>query len=305
MALTHPTPVGARQASPSPSTLTILYRGFLSSCNYACSYCPFAKHTETRAEHERDAAALERFTAWVTSRGAPTRVMFTPYGEALTHSRYQRTVKTLSQLSHVEKVAVQTNGSWGTRWLEGVNLEKLGLWITFHPSEISLERFVRRCTELLDCGVRFSVGVVGIRESLETIETLRAQLPESVYLWVNAFDRRGPGYYPPDTLERLTAVDPLFPLNLRRYRSKGQACRTGHTVISVDGDGTARRCHFIETPIGNLYDPDFETWLQPTPCTRGVCDCHIGYVHLNRLEPSGVDPYELFGDGVLERIPVS
>jgi hypothetical protein len=283
--------------------LTILYRGFLSSCNYACTYCPFAKHTESRAEHARDAVALERFVAWVTARGTPTRVMFTPYGEALTRSRYQRAVRTLSHLSHVEKVAVQTNGSWGTRWLDEVNLEKLGLWITFHPSEISIERFVQRCSRLLELGVRFSVGVVGLRENLETIETLRARLPESVYLWVNAFDRRGPGYYLPETLERLTAVDPLFPLNLHRYRSRGQACRAGHTTISVDGHGVARRCHFLDAPIGSIHDPEFETRLQPTPCTRGICDCHIGYVHLHRLEPSGVDPYEVFGEGILERIP--
>ena len=28
--------------------LSILYRGPLSSCNYGCEYCPFAKHRETR-----------------------------------------------------------------------------------------------------------------------------------------------------------------------------------------------------------------------------------------------------------------
>ena len=38
--------------------LSILYRGPLSSCNYGCEYCPFAKHTETQAEHDADRAAL-------------------------------------------------------------------------------------------------------------------------------------------------------------------------------------------------------------------------------------------------------
>jgi MoaA/NifB/PqqE/SkfB family radical SAM enzyme len=285
--------------------LTVLYRGFLSSCNYACAYCPFAKHTESRVEHARDAAALERFVNWVEARDAPTSVMFTPYGEALVRSRYQRAVVRLSNLEHVRKVAVQTNGSWRMNWLEGVNLSRLGLWITFHPSETSLERFVQRCTDLLERGVRFSVGVVGLREHLEIIESLRTQLPRDVYLWVNAFDRRGPGYYTPESLERFAAVDSLFALNLRRYRSKGLECRAGHTVVSVDGHGVARRCHFIETPLGNIYDADFESKLKPKPCTRGICDCHIGYVHLRELEPGGPDLYEVFGDGVLERIPAA
>jgi hypothetical protein len=41
--------------------LSILYRGPLSSCNYACAYCPFAKRRESSAELTRDRAALARF----------------------------------------------------------------------------------------------------------------------------------------------------------------------------------------------------------------------------------------------------
>jgi hypothetical protein len=70
-------------------------------------------------------------------------------------------------------------------------------------------------------------------------------------------------------------------------------------VIAVDGDGTIRRCHFVRLPLGNLYEPGFERVLQERPCPRGACDCHIGYVHLDHL---GLDA--VFGDGLLERIPV-
>jgi hypothetical protein len=38
--------------------LSILYRGPLSSCNYGCDYCPFAKRVETSAEREADRRAL-------------------------------------------------------------------------------------------------------------------------------------------------------------------------------------------------------------------------------------------------------
>ena len=50
-------------------TLSILYRGPLSSCNYGCDYCPFAKHHETAAELARDRRALERFIDWVADAG--------------------------------------------------------------------------------------------------------------------------------------------------------------------------------------------------------------------------------------------
>jgi hypothetical protein len=65
----------------------------------------------------------------------------------------------------------------------------------------------------------------------------------------------------------------------------------------VDGDGTMRRCHFIRAPIGNLYERGWEAALHPTPCTNETCGCHIGYVHMPEL---GL--YDVFGDGVLERV---
>ena len=61
----------------------ILYRGPLSSCNYACGYCPFAKRRDTRAALARDAADLARFVDWVRGQRRALRVLFTPWGEAL------------------------------------------------------------------------------------------------------------------------------------------------------------------------------------------------------------------------------
>jgi MoaA/NifB/PqqE/SkfB family radical SAM enzyme len=130
------------------------------------------------------------------------------------------------------------------------------------------------------------------------LEALRHELPQSVYLWLNAFDRRGKNYYDQPNLERLKAIDPLFELSTHRYRSRGQDCQTGETVITVDQHGTVRRCHFIDDALGNLYDPNFLDLLKARACTRAFCDCHIGYVHMPKL---GL--YEVFEAGVLERIP--
>jgi hypothetical protein len=87
-------------------------------------------------------------------------------------------------------------------------------------------------------------------------------------------------------------------LNTRDYPSLGKFCRAGSSVISVDGDGTMRRCHFIKEPIGNIYDRNFAEALCDRPCSNATCHCHIGYVHLDYLHLD-----RLFGDGILERIP--
>jgi MoaA/NifB/PqqE/SkfB family radical SAM enzyme len=278
--------------------LTLLYRGPLSSCNYGCPYCPFAKHAETDAEHAADARALERFLRWVEGRTEDRiSVFFTPWGEALIRRRYQRALVRLTALPHVEKAAIQTNLSCRLDWVDACDRRKLGIWATYHPGEVSRERFLAQCRELDRRGARFSVGIVGLKEHAEEIEALRAELPPQVYLWINAY-KRVPNYYSEADLRRFEAVDPLFPLNNQRHASRGEPCRAGATVLSVDGDGTLRRCHFVREAIGSLYDPAWETARAERPCPNETCGCHIGYVHLDRLRL-----YPVFGEGVLERIP--
>jgi len=280
--------------------LSILYRGPLSSCNYGCDYCPFAKHTETDDEHAQDAQALERFVRWVESRPDDhLSVLFTPWGEALVRRRYQQALIRLTNLPQINKAAIQTNLSCRLDWTDACDKTKLGLWATFHPTQTDRARFVAKCLDADKRGVRFSVGAVGMKDHAEEIAALRRELPPRLYVWVNAY-KRVSNYYTPEELHHYTQIDPLFPLNTQRHASLGRPCRAGHSVVSVDGDGTVRRCHFIREPLGNLYDPDFADALRERPCTNETCGCHIGYVHLPHLKL-----YEVFGDGVLERVPIS
>ncbi len=279
---------------------SILYRGPLASCNYGCAYCPFAKRTEHAAAHERDRLALERFVSWVAGRaGDRIGVFFTPWGEALIRRRYQHAIAALTQLPQVTKVAIQTNLACRLDWVEACDKTRLGLWVTYHPTEVARERFLGRCAELDQRGVRFSVGVVGMREHLAEIAALRAALPAHIYLWVNAYKREA-DYYSPADAAFLSAIDPLFPLNNQRHPSAGHVCRTGAQVIAVAGDGTISRCHFIKAPLGNLYAPELATALRPRLCSAATCGCHIGYVHMPELGLESV-----FGAGLLERVPAT
>ncbi|POM22722.1 hypothetical protein BTM25_49260 [Actinomadura rubteroloni] len=275
--------------------LTILYRGPLASCDYDCPYCPFAKRRDTPEQLRADRAALERFTAWVAGCGHPVSVLFTPWGEGLVRSWYRRALVELSRLPHVERVAIQTNLSHRVAWTGDADLFRLALWATYHPGQVPYERFLGRCRELDERGVRFSVGIVGQPEHLDAARRLRADLPPGVYLWVNAAEGRT---YTDAEAADWTALDPLFGHSRRAHPSRGLPCRTGDSVVSVDGDGTVRRCHFVPDVLGNLYDGSFRAALRPRPCPLAVCDCHIGYVH---LEPLGL--YDVFAGGVLERVP--
>jgi hypothetical protein len=287
----------------STSHYSILYRGPLVSCNYGCEYCPFAKRSQTHAELEDDRAALQRFVEWCQRRGGhddvELSVLFTPWGEALIRPWYQQAIARLSRLPYVRRVAIQTNISCHLKWLDECDLSRVALWCTYHPTEVTRERFLERCRELDARGVRYSVGIVGLLEHQADAAWLRQHLAAGVYLWVNAY-KRVDAYYDPAARDFFTAIDPLFPINDVRHPSRGRDCRAGDEVFSVDGDGTMRRCHFIRDAIGNLYRDDWRSALRPAPCTNDTCGCHIGYVHMPELKL-----YDVFGDGVLERVPAT
>ena len=278
--------------------LTILYRGPLSSCNYGCVYCPFAKHHESDAEHENDTRALEKFVRWIENFEGQVSVFFTPWGEALIRRRYQDAIVRLTQLAHVEKIAIQTNASCRFDWAENCDKTKLGLWVTYHPSQTTRAQFLARCAQLQARNLRFSIGVVGLQEQFEEIAALRAALSPEIYLWVNAY-KRVVDYYSHADARFLQSIDRLFPFNNQRHASRGRECATGESVIAVDGNGTIRRCHFVKTPLGNLYRDDLREILRPRACPNEICGCHIGYVHLPHLELG-----EVYGEGLLERIPL-
>ncbi|MEV4194430.1 STM4011 family radical SAM protein [Streptomyces toxytricini] len=276
--------------------LTLLYRGPLASCDYDCPYCPFAKRRDSRTALTADREALERFTAWAAGNtGDRLSVLFTPWGEGLVRSWYRRALVELSHLPHVRRVAIQTNLSGRTGWTAEADPDRLALWCTYHPGQTPYNRFLGKCRDLAAAGIRHSVGIVGMPEHLAEARRLREDLPERVYLWVNAAEGRT---YTDAEADRWTAIDPLFPYSRHPHRSAGLPCRTGSSVVSVDGAGTVRRCHFVKAELGNLYDGSYRAALRPRPCPLAVCDCHIGYVHLETLPL-----YDVFAGGVLERVP--
>jgi len=292
--------------APSPTPLALLYRGPLASCNYSCNYCPFSGAAGD-SQLGADVQALERFVAWVRQREgrclSRLALLFAPRGEALIHPHYQRAAATLSRLDGVAAVAFQTNLSCDLDWLERCDPTRLALWTTFHPGDTTQARFLRACTRLGRSGVRFSVGMVGLHEHLEIIEALRRELPDEVYLWVNAFKRRD-DYYTPAELRRIEGIDPLFSYNAAPQPALGRPCRAGHAAAAVDGDGSVRRCFFASSPpLGNLHDgAELEALLAPSAatCMEATCRCHLGYVHLEHL---ALERFFGRGAGLLARIP--
>lgn len=278
--------------------LNILYRGPLSSCNYDCHYCPFAKRRESASELRVDRECLERFLRWLEPRThRPHGLFFTPWGEALVRPWYRDAIVEASHWPQTARVAIQTNLSPKLDWLNAARRDRVALWCTYHPGETSSEKFLEQCETLEQLKVKYSVGTVGLTEHAEEIESLRRALPSHIYLWINAAKSTEP-HIANSVAERFRHIDPLYPINRTAHASFGKACDTGESAISVDGEGNVRRCHFVEEKLGNLYESELETLLKPRPCPNSTCGCHIGYVHMPEMKLKPI-----FDENILERIP--
>lgn len=264
-----------------PHPLTLMYRGPLASCNYACAYCPFALQRPRRSVLQADREALGRFMAWVAGLDREVQVFFTPWGEALGHRHYGEALATLSHMGHVRRAGIQTNGSGPLGFLRAAVPSRLALWMSWHPTQVTADRFLARVERAHEAGVQLSVGVVAIPGQEDVYAALRTRLPPAAAFWVNAL--KPGGRYTETQRDRLRALDPEFDLELVAHPSRGRACGAGETALTVDGDGTVRRCHFVDRPLGNIHVDPLEQMLAPRLCPRSRCDCYLGYQSLTHL----------------------
>ncbi|MEY5966124.1 hypothetical protein WJD70_23690, partial [Salmonella enterica subsp. enterica serovar Corvallis] len=150
---------------------TLFYRGYLKSCNYHCGYCPFHKHA--RNDKKRDEAALWRMVDHLPLLGTPLNVMITPYGEALRLRYYMAALAEISRYPHVQAVGIQTNASFSLMSLlesfraGGGDISKLRLWCSFHPSQITAERFLQQCLALSAAGITWCAGAVASMKDID------------------------------------------------------------------------------------------------------------------------------------------
>lgn len=280
--------------------LSVLYRGSLTSCNYACGYCPFAKRTESATRLASDRESLDRFQTWITRQTQHVwRILFTPWGEALVRAWYRESITRLTWVDQIESIAAQTNLSCGLDWIDRCRIDRLAFWATYHPGEVRRAVFVAKVLRLHERGARVSVGTVGATEAFAQIESLRRELPAAIPVWVNPQQPR-PQPYTPAELDFLSSIDPLFEVTSQPQRTFGMACRTGETSFTVDGAGDIRRCHFVDDVIGNIGQDNWEQALAPRTCPNRSCRCYLGLAH---FEPLGLDRH--YGSNLLERIPLS
>lgn len=271
-----------------PDLKHIAYRGYLRSCNYRCTYCPFSKQRPSAGELAKDQAALHRFADKVGQLEGPLTIQLLPYGEALVHDHYWQGLARLTQLAQVRAAGCQTNLSFDVETAlalfdqEGGAVNKLRLWCTFHPTMTTAQDFAAQCAALSQAGVRFAVGAVGDPAHLAEITALRQLLPADVYLWINRLDGLKRPYTSAEKAA-FTAIDPYFPLELSEPKADAAKCSGGRTSLFVQGDGACYSCNVSRRQLGNFYAEDRPA--ETVRCSARRCSCYLAYALREDIAP--------------------
>ena len=270
----------------------IFYRGYLTSCNYSCSYCPFCKRKMTERQREQDKEALWKFIAQMKQENRKHAVQIVPYGEALIQEYYWRAMAELSQIELQEYIGCQTNLSFPVEKMLAIYEDcqgkkaKLRLWCTFHPSMTTVEKFVKQCRRLELAGIAFCVGMVGNPKDIPLLLEIRKQLPDSVYVWVNKMDGRKE-HYTVEEIEVFQKVDPYFLLQMKHRKADLQKCRQS---VFWEADGSRYFCNLHAGSKGKSGE---------NSCGRKECNCYLAYSNRTDIgELLFFQPYPAF------RIPV-
>lgn len=266
----------------------IYYRGFLRSCNYHCWYCPFSKNKTSNSEINKDMECLNKFAGFLEERTLPVTLFFVPYGEALIHDYYLKTIAELSNRSFISNICIQTNNSFNLDKLMGYvneyhgNIKKIMLWCSYHPTQVLLDTFLNQCMALYEAGILFSVGGVADYGEINKLSLLRERLPSDVYMWLNRMDVRRHMEsieYKTHEINEFLNIDPFFELQLMSHKSDIDKCGAGRDGIFVDYKGDMYPCNVNRCKIGNIYG-DAESKLD---CTSPYCNCYMAFSNRNDL----------------------
>lgn len=277
----------------------IYYRGHLRSCNYRCSYCPFAKHPFSATELEKDKVQLHHFTEWMKQQIGVSSIMFVPYGEALIHDYYIKALADLSKQENIKRISCQTNLSFAAdKFVEQLKsedaiLSKINLWATYHDEMIEEDLFANKVYDLSQ-HINICVGVVGTPSMIPKLLEFRAKLPPFVYLWVNAMDglKRK---YTNEELQSIQSIDPLFSLEQVNPKADINNCNAAINSLFVETDGNVFACNRSKSKLGNIYTNEP---LASRLCKTRACDCFLSYVHRTDMKQ-----IKMFADGRFIRVP--
>ncbi len=280
-------------------------------CNFDCPYCvstgDWSKSRRYDWTDPADRDVLAATVGWIGQRPHPVEVRLGSLGEPFASSFFLQQAGWLTRQDNVRYVELLSNASLLERRLpllaEAADLAKVSLWLTWHPGEVSLEKFIAAAALAHDTYGCFVVVNALLFDVAEAGEARRARdAAQEVGLRFNldfGYDPETPTARPTGAVPLLRAVGhdheraveivaeaggdaALTRLAFTALAGpRGLECRAGHDYLFVDIHGVAYRCSRYAAdglhPLGRVLDPGFRletraaTWA-PCAADGGCCN---------------------------------
>ena len=252
-------------------------------CNYKCPYCYVPKEKLLRkktmfSHHTPDEwiKALEVFN------DHHLELYFTG-GEPTLFDDFIFFLKEMVVKDFVHSVRIDSNLARVEKLLEHVQSSKVKFLTGFHPTQISLEKFLDKLEKLEDRNMLGFVNVVASKENMDTLKMQPHRLVKSFegkgyFVNVAKDFERGLKYgYNPVYREYIDKLQhPLDNeyMNLKNL-NRGMLCGPGKHYIFLSRHGNiyscGGKCH------GNLFNENFHLKETLVPCELAQCPSIISY----------------------------
>ena len=242
-------------------------------CNYKCPYC-----YDSEKPVGPDFFSIHGISEWLDALrsqfgGRDLELYFTG-GEVFVYKEFMEFLPKIMNEPNVRWIRIDTNGSLAARYLSILDPEKVSLMMTFHPTQVSLEKFLEQAQKLNEHGVLEMVNYVAYPFEIETINKyLEIFSKQGIFLNVSPNILASSEY----DFARIAISDLVTPEDAKyrlRYPVYGKPCLSGVCYAVADLYGNLYDCR---TKLGNLFAGKVETLGKAKRCKRIYCDCTPRY----------------------------
>jgi hypothetical protein len=298
---------------PRDGAPTHLLRWMITQwCNYDCPYCPqthdrHAPKGEGKTAHAFDNYPLEQ---WLEAfdrhfTGKRLSLVITGGESMIDRKAMVPLLNTLSARDNTDSIRIDTNAWWKPEQYADLDRSKIILMCTFHPSQVTEEKFFERIEAILAAGFRIGmVNYVMNADNLPRYEHYRERMARlGVPLHPNPLWGEG-GEYAPADLELLRASLPALDFDYRTglVSPKDKACLFPSLAWEMDFRGDIHvGCH--KGRRGSFFDDSLPALFGgPTPCPAMKCACLDKYSFIEgSVRNTGTNPLAVYGDLLRER----
>ena len=278
------------------------FNGRYAQCNYSCPYCYVATSVNKGMHFQYD---IEKWEAAFSRHFDDTHVVFyLSYGEPMTASKFYDVIDMVGRHPNWE-VKITSNVSVKLDKLLSSRVAQEGrlhVNTSFHPTQISLGKFIDKCDQLREHNIEPSIVYVMYPKQIDDFESkyLPAFREKGYRVHIRAFrglyrGKKYPGAYTKEEWAKTAKYMDSGNLKyqLGEVNGLGRLSMLGVTHILVDNNGKIEMCdsYVGDRHYGNIFDDALRLDLEPKPfpglVPLAAVDDIADYVELDYMDLTG------------------